>query len=59
MVERLNLQPTQQFKDDLIRIIKASLKGESLTVSEVTILFHWARHKDDPMYSFVPKKYRK
>lgn len=59
MIERLNLQLTQEFKDNLIRIIKASLKGESLNIHEVTILFHWARHKDDPVYSFVPKKYRK
>ena len=50
--------PNKEFKQNLIRIIKASLNNESLTESDITILFHWVRHQNDPMYRFVPKKYR-
>ena len=59
MTEPLNLHFTKEYKSDLIRIIKASLKGELLSNREVTILFHWSRNMNDPAYGFVPKKYRK
>ena len=44
----------------LLRVIKDSLNGNTmnLTNSDVIILFHWVRNQNDPMYSFVPKKYR-
>ena len=59
MTEPLDLHFTKEYKSDLIRIIKTSLKGESLSDRDTIILFHWARNMNDPAYSFVPKKYRK
>lgn len=59
MTEPLDLHFTEEYKSDLLRIIKASLKGDSLSDREVTILFHWVRNMNDPAYGFVPKKYRK
>lgn len=59
MTEPLDLHFTKEYKSELIRIIKASLKGESLSDRDAVILFHWVRYQNDPAYSFVPKKYRK
>lgn len=52
------MKVTKEFEQNLIRIIKASLNGDYLSGADTTLLFHWVRHQDDPMYSFVPKKYK-
>ena len=49
---------TEEFRKNLISIIKRSLKNEKLKDYEVVMLFHWVRNQDNPIYSFVPKRYR-
>ena len=59
MVEEvMTMEFEVDFKKELINIIKQSLKGTKLTEREVTILFNWVRHQNDPAFSFVPIKYR-
>lgn len=50
-----------ELRKRILTIIKRSHKGEThlLDDSDQIILFHWVRHMNDPMYEFVPKKYRK
>ena len=47
-------------KERVLNIVKRSWNGEThlLDESDTIILFHWVRHMNDPMYEFVPKKYR-
>lgn len=45
-------------KEEVIKAIEKSFKGESITGSQAEILFYWARHQDDKAFSFVPKRYR-
>ena len=45
-------------KEEFIKAIEASLKGEPVTSHQATLLFYWARHQDDKAFSFVPKQYR-
>ena len=54
----MTMEFDDDFKQDLIRIIKRSLKSEPLSQREVTILFNWVRHQTDPAFEFVPMKYR-
>ena len=56
--EVMTMEFEDDFKKELISIIKQSLKGTKLTEREVTILFNWVRHQNDPAFSFVPIKYR-
>ena len=56
--EVMTMEFEDDFKKELINIIKQSLKGTKLTEREVTILFNWVRHQNDPAFSFVPIKYR-
>ena len=59
MEEVLTEEFNQDLKDRILRIIKTSLKGSGgLTESDIVILFHWVRHQNDPVYDFVPKRYR-
>ena len=59
MVEEvMTMEFEDDFKKELINIIKQSLKGTKLTEREVTILFNWVRHQNDPAFSFVPIRYR-
>ena len=50
-----------ELRKRILTIIKRSYKGEThlLEENDQIILFHWVRHMNDPMYEFVPKKYRK
>ena len=56
--EIITTEFSDEFKKELISIIKRSLKGEALVDREAIILFHWVRHQTDPAYDFVPAKYR-
>lgn len=59
MVEEvMTMEFDDDFKKELISIIKRSLKGESLLNREAILLFNWVRHQTDPAFSFVPIKYR-
>lgn len=51
---------SKQLKHRILKIVKRSYKGEGhlLSESDMIILFHWIRHMDEPIYDFVPKKYR-
>ena len=59
------IEPEIEFNEELkkkvIDIVKRShkFKGDTFDDSEVVILFHWVRHMHEPMYDFVPKKYRR
>ena len=46
------------FKERLIKIIEASLNGESLSKADASILFHWVSHINEPAYAWVPDKYK-
>lgn len=56
--EVMTMEFNDDFKTELISIIKRSLKGGSLSEREAAILFNWVRHQTDPAFSFVPIKYR-
>lgn len=59
MEELLNIEFTEDYKEQLLNIIKRSMKdGSSLSNAEAVILFHWKRHENDPAYSFVPEEFR-
>ena len=45
-------------KVEVVKAIETSLKGEPINDHQATLLFYWARHQDDKVFSFVPKKYR-
>lgn len=46
---------TEDFKDELISIIKKANAGESFTLdsTQVSLLFYWVRHKDNREFQFV------
>lgn len=49
----------QDFKDRLLDIIhKVIDEHGTIGDNDAIIYFHWAAHKDDPAYSFVPERYR-
>lgn len=58
MTEVITEQYDKELQQWILSIIKKSLKGKELLDHEVPVLFHWVRHRNDPAYSFVPKKYR-
>ena len=46
-------------KKELIDTIDlANSRGVILTDAQVSILFHWVRHINDPEYEWVPDKYK-
>lgn len=57
----LEIELDRALKKRILRIVKMSAtgKGHLLEDSDQIILFHWARNMNDPVYDFVPKKYRK
>ena len=56
--EVMTMEFDDDFKKELISIIKRSLKGDSLLNREAILLFNWVRHQNDPAFSFVSMKYR-
>ena len=56
----LEIEFSGHLKHRILNIIKRSWNGEThlLEESDTIMLFHWVRHMDEPMYDFVPKKYR-
>lgn len=57
MEDELTKETKEKILDVVVRASKHGCSGFSQ--SEVIILFHWVRHRNDPIYSFIPKKYRK
>jgi hypothetical protein len=57
MEEELSKEVKEKILDIVIRATERGCSGFSQ--SEAIILFHWVRHRNDPIYSFVPEKYRK
>ena len=57
----LEIELDRALKKRILRIVKMSAagKGHLLDDSDQIILFHWVRNMNDPVYDFVPKKYRK
>ena len=45
-------------KADFINALEASLNGKPVTDYQANLLFYWARHQNDKMFDFVPKRYR-
>jgi len=60
MEELLNIEFTEDYKEQLLSIIKRSMMpgNTSISTAEASMLFHWKRHENDPAYSFVPEEYR-
>ena len=49
----------EYYKKELIDIIElANTNSVDLTNAQVSILFHWVRHINDPEYEWVPDKYK-
>ena len=47
----------EYYKKELIDIIElANTNSADLTNAQVSILFHWVRHINDPEYEWVPDK---
>jgi len=47
------------FKERLVNVIKrVVVDKQAISDSDAVIYFHWARHRDEPQYDFVPKEYR-
>lgn len=53
-------QLSPELQKRILKIIKTAngKNPSSLSKSDVIILFHWVRHRNDPLFDFVPKKYR-
>ena len=58
MEEILTEEYTEDYKAQVLDIIKRSMAGEQLSNGEAAMLFHWKRHENDPAYSFVPEEFR-
>ena len=56
LIETIKLHDTT--KEEVIKAIEKSFNGEPITDYQATILFYWARHQNDKVFSFVPKQYR-
>lgn len=56
----LEIEISRELKRRILQIIKKSYYGQGhlLDEGDAIILFHWARFQDDPVYDFVPLKYR-
>lgn len=51
---------SKDFKKRLLGILASVIdRGEPLRDADASIYFHWARHKNDDVYNFVPRRYRK
>lgn len=57
MEDKLNKETKEKILDIVVRATEQGCSD--LSKSETIILFHWVRHRNDPIYSFIPKKYRK
>ena len=56
----MELEFTEAEKNRLLNIIKRSLNQTgNLDNSDVSMLFHWVSHVNDPCYAWVPDKYKK
>jgi len=52
----------QEIKEEYLDLIKkcsSATSGIALSNREMAMLYHWIRHVNDPMYSFVPEEYKK
>jgi hypothetical protein len=56
----LEIEISRELKRRILQVIKKSYYGQGhlLDEGDAIILFHWVRFQDDPVYDFVPKKYR-
>lgn len=43
----------QELKREYVNIVRKSLSGMSLDRREISMLFFWVRHSDDPELSFI------
>ena len=52
-------QLDESTKKRLLYILECSYKHDTslLNESDVSLLFYWQRHKDNPEFKFVPRKY--
>lgn len=48
---------SKEFKKELLDIIKKSNAGKALSSREVSMLFFWVKHMDEPRFDFT-EKYR-
>ncbi len=55
----MEIELDDDFKERLINIIEKASVSKIENDSDAAILFHWVRHVNDPMYSWVPDKYKK
>ena len=56
------MRVSKEFKERVLDILNKAENPDTISklgMSEIILLYHWKRHKDDPMYKFVPKKYRR
>lgn len=51
-VERLD----SETRAELLRVVRKSIDGKPMDNGEVSMLFFWVRHNDDPELSFVKEE---
>ena len=52
------LELDEATKNEVVKAIEKSLKGEAISDYQANLLFYWSRHQNDKEFNFVPKQYR-
>lgn len=55
----MDVEFDDEFKKRLISIIKKARSGRLDDYAEAAMLYHWVNNADDPIYAWVPDKYRR
>ena len=50
---------TREFRKMILGVLNKASRERELTDQEVIVLFHFVKHKNEPMYRFVPKRYKR
>lgn len=50
---------TREFRKMILDVLNKASRERELTDQEVVVLFHFVKHQNEPMYRFVPKRYRR
>lgn len=50
---------TREFRKMILDVLNKASSERELSDQEVIVLFHFVKHQNEPMYSFVPKRYKR
>lgn len=50
---------TREFRKMILGVLNKVSSERELTDQEIIVLFHFVKHQNEPMYRFVPKRYKR